>query len=45
MLPAFRLGILQQMTEVGFSSVSALCYYSREYGYLGGEQIQFLAEK
>src|SRR5204862_15436 len=35
----------QEMSEAGFSSVSALCYYSREYGYLGGEQIQFLAEK
>ena len=41
----FGWEMLQQMTEVGFSSVSALCYYSREYGYLGGEQIQFLAEK
>jgi SAM-dependent methyltransferase len=41
----FGWEMLQQMTEVGFSSVSVLCYYSREYGYLGGEQIQFLAEK
>jgi hypothetical protein len=41
----FGWEMLQQMREAGFSSVSALCYYSREYGYLGGEQIQFLAEK
>jgi hypothetical protein len=41
----FGWEMLQQMTEVGFSSVSVLCYYSRDYGYLGGEQIQFLAEK
>jgi hypothetical protein len=33
------------MSEAGFSSVSALCYYSRGYAYLGDEQIQFLAEK
>ena len=41
----FGWDMLQQMSEAGFFSVSALCYYSREYGYLGGEQIQFLAEK
>jgi Methyltransferase domain len=41
----FGWEMLQQMHEAGFSSVSALCYYSREYAYLGGEQIQFLAEK
>lgn len=41
----FGWEMLQQMKEAGFPSVSALCYYSREYGYLGGEQILFLAEK
>ena len=41
----FGWEMLQQMSEAGFSRVSALCYYSREYGYLGREQIQFLAEK
>jgi methyltransferase family protein len=41
----FGWEMLQQMSEAGFSSVSALCYYSREHGYLGREQIQFLAEK
>ena len=41
----FGWEMLQEMSEAGFSSVSALCYYYREYGYLGGEQIQFLAEK
>ena len=41
----FGWEMLQQMSGAGFSSISALCYYSREYGYLGDEQIQFLAEK
>jgi len=41
----FGWEILDQLREAGFSTVSALCYYSRDYGYLGGEQIQFLAEK
>jgi hypothetical protein len=37
--------MLEQLKQAGFSTVSALCYYSRDYGYLGGEQIQFIAEK
>ncbi|MDP9254134.1 MAG: class I SAM-dependent methyltransferase [Verrucomicrobiota bacterium] len=41
----FGWEMMQQMKETGFSTVSALCYYSRDYGYLGGEQIQFFAEK
>ncbi|MEP6686110.1 MAG: class I SAM-dependent methyltransferase [Verrucomicrobiota bacterium] len=41
----FGWEMLDQLKRAGFSKVSALCYYSRDYGYLGGEQIQFLAEK
>jgi SAM-dependent methyltransferase len=41
----FGWQMLEQMKEAGFSNVSALFYYSREYGYLGGEQLQFLAGK
>lgn len=41
----FGWEMLDQLKEAGFSAVSVLCYYSRDYGYLGGEQIQFIAEK
>jgi SAM-dependent methyltransferase len=41
----FGWEMLEQMKQAGFSSVCALSYYSREYGYLGDKQIQFLAEK
>ncbi len=41
----FGWEMLDQLKLAGFSAVSALCYYSRDFGYLGGEQIQFLAEK
>jgi SAM-dependent methyltransferase len=41
----FGWELFEQLKRAGFSTVSALCYYSRDYGYLGGEQIQFLAEK
>jgi SAM-dependent methyltransferase len=41
----FGWEMLEEMKEAGFSSVSALSYYSLEYGYLGDNQIQFLAEK
>lgn len=41
----FGWEMLEQLKQAGFSTVSALCYYSRDYGYLGGEQIQFIAEK
>ena len=37
--------MFEQVRLAGFSTVAALCYYSRDFGYLGGEQIQFLAEK
>lgn len=41
----FGWEMLEQVRLAGFSTVTALCYYSRDFGYLGGEQIQFLAEK
>ena len=41
----FGWEMLEQMKQAGFSNVWALSYYSREYGYLGDRQIQFLAEK
>ena len=41
----FGWEMFEQLKVAGFSTVSALCYYSRDFGYFGGEQIQFLAEK
>jgi len=41
----FGWEMLEEMKQAGFSSVSALSYYSLEYGYLGDNQMQFLAEK
>jgi hypothetical protein len=37
--------MLQQVKQAGFARVWALLYHSRDYGYLGNEQIQFLVEK
>lgn len=37
--------MLDQMKQAGFRNVYGLLYYSTDYGYLGGEQIQFIAEK
>jgi SAM-dependent methyltransferase len=34
-----------QLQQAGFHNVWALCYYSPDYAYLGGEQLQFLPEK
>ena len=41
----FGWEMLEEMKEAGFSTVSALSYYSLEYGYLVDNPIQFLAEK
>ena len=41
----FGWEMLDQLREDGFSSVSALLYYSRDFGYIGGGQMQFLAER
>jgi SAM-dependent methyltransferase len=41
----FGWEMFEQLRQAGFRNVWALCYYSPDYGYLGGEQLQFLAEK
>jgi len=41
----FGWEMFAQLQQAGFRNVWALCYYSPEYGYLGSEQLQFLAEK
>jgi SAM-dependent methyltransferase len=41
----FGWEMLTQVCDAGFSSASALLYRSRDFGYLGGKQIQFLATK
>ena len=41
----FGWEMLQQVKQAGFARVWALLYHSRDYGYLGNEQIQFLVEK
>jgi hypothetical protein len=32
---------LEQLRQAGFRNVWALCCYWLDYGYLGGEQLQF----
>jgi hypothetical protein len=41
----FGWEMLDQMREAGFSDVYALCFHSSEFGYLGGEQLMFVAIK
>lgn len=41
----FGWDLLEAMKRAGFGSASALLYWSRDYGYLGGEQALFLATK
>jgi SAM-dependent methyltransferase len=41
----FGWQMLDQMRSAGFSDAYALCYHSREFGYLGGEQFMFVAIK
>lgn len=41
----FGWEMLEQLSEMGFSSVSAYLYWSEELGYLGFEQILFVAQK
>ena len=41
----FGWEMLEQMKQAGFSSAQALIYWSRDFGYLGKEHIQFIAEK
>lgn len=41
----FGWEMLEEMKEAGFSSAHAVCFYSPVYGYIGGEQLIFVAEK
>jgi SAM-dependent methyltransferase len=41
----FGWDLMLKLREAGFSSACALLYWSRELGYLGGEQVMFLARK
>jgi len=41
----FGWEMLDQIREAGFTNAYALCYHSVEFGYLGGEQFLFFAEK
>lgn len=41
----FGWELLDQLCEIGFSSASAYLYWSEELGYLGFEQILFVAQK
>ncbi|MCX8105016.1 MAG: CDP-glycerol glycerophosphotransferase family protein [Ignavibacterium album] len=41
----FGWEILDDLRNVGYEKVFAVFTYSKEYGYLGGEQIFFIAEK
>jgi glycosyltransferase involved in cell wall biosynthesis/SAM-dependent methyltransferase len=42
---SFGWEMVTQMRESGFRTVSALLYHSNDFGYLGADQIQFLATK
>jgi SAM-dependent methyltransferase len=41
----FGWDLLEELREIGFKRAEALNYWSNEYGYLGGEQIIFMASK
>ncbi|WP_259735006.1 class I SAM-dependent methyltransferase [Synechococcus sp. CS-602] len=41
----FGWDILDDLREVGFSDAKALLYWSKEFGYLGGEQLILVAQK
>ena len=41
----FGWEMLGQIKTAGFSDAYAICYYSTEFGYLGGEQFMFVAVK
>ena len=41
----FGWGLLKQLHALGFSSATAYLYWSSEFGYLGHEQILFIAKK
>jgi hypothetical protein len=41
----FGWEMLDQVRDAGFRDAYALCYQSREFGYLGGESYMFVATK
>ena len=41
----FGWEILDELQALGFTNAKALLYWSREFGYLGGEQLIFVATK
>jgi hypothetical protein len=41
----FGWEMLEQMKEAGFKDAYAICYESKEFGYLGGEQFMFFGVK
>lgn len=41
----FGWELLEQMKTIGFKEPAAVFYWSREYGYLGGDQLLFMARK
>jgi SAM-dependent methyltransferase len=41
----FGWELLDELNDIGFKNVNALLYWSRELGYLGGLQVQFIATK
>jgi hypothetical protein len=41
----FGWEMLEQIVQAGFAQAYALCFYSNEFGYLGGEQFIFVAVK
>ncbi len=41
----FGWEILEDLRAVGFKHSQALIYWSKEFGYLGGEQLIFVARK
>jgi SAM-dependent methyltransferase len=41
----FGWEVLEQLKTTGFEDVNAMSFYSKKFGYLGGEQLFFVAEK
>ncbi|GAB3789168.1 hypothetical protein GCM10028797_23830 [Dyella agri] len=41
----FGWDMLEQLKRVGFEEAEAICYWSRDLAYLGGEQFAFVARK
>jgi hypothetical protein len=41
----FGWSLLEEMRKIGFSDVRAHVYWSKDFGYLGGDQLLFTASK